>query len=64
MEKFLLIIDPETQELRRLREILTREGYNIMTATDKETAKQICERVPVHLVLAHASTIGFGNNGK
>jgi len=64
MENYLLIIDPDTQELRRLREILTREGYSIMTATDKETAKQICERVPVHLVLASASTIGFDGKSK
>jgi PleD family two-component response regulator len=64
MENYLLIIDPDTQELRRLREILTREGYNIMTATDKETARQICERVPVHLVLACASTIGFDGKPK
>jgi PleD family two-component response regulator len=59
MENYLLIIDPETQELRKLREILTKEGYNIMTATDRETALQICERVPVNLVLAKASTVGF-----
>lgn len=59
MENYLLIIDSDMQELRRLREILTREGYNIMTAADKETARQICERVPVRLVLASASTIGF-----
>ena len=64
MENYLLIIDPDTQELRKLREILTREGYNIMTATDAETAKQICERVPVHLVLARASTIGYDGNSK
>ena len=61
LEKYLLIIDPETQELRKLREILTREGYNIMTATDKDTAHQICESVPVHLVLGRASILGFNN---
>ncbi|MEK9136654.1 MAG: hypothetical protein AAB393_05980 [Bacteroidota bacterium] len=64
MENYLLIIDPDTQELRGLREILTREGYNIMTATDKETAIQICESVPVNLVLAQASTLGFDNKSK
>ncbi len=35
-----------------------------MTATDKETAIQICESVPVNLVLAQASTLGFDNKSK
>jgi PleD family two-component response regulator len=59
MEQQILIIDADIKELRRLREILTREGYNIMTATDKETAMQICQRVEIRFVLADLSTIGF-----
>ena len=46
----ILIIDDDTQELRKLREILTREGYDIMTATDKETAKQISQKVPIGFI--------------
>jgi len=59
MDKHILVIDPDMAELRKLREILTREGYNIMTATDKETAVQICQRIPIKFVLAEASLLGF-----
>ncbi|TAK65381.1 MAG: response regulator [Bacteroidetes bacterium] len=59
MEHHILIIDDNTQELRKLREILTREGYNIMTATDYATAMQIYQRVPVKLILAKAPALGF-----
>ena len=59
MNEHVLIIDDNTQELRKLRELLTREGYNIMTATDFNTAMQIYERIPVRLVLANASALGF-----
>lgn len=62
MHKHILIIDDDTQELRKLREILTREGYDIMTATDKETAYHISEKVSINFVLAKASTLGFGND--
>lgn len=57
MTKYLLVIDKDTEELRRLREVLSREGYNIMTASDLETAAQICERVPVSLVLGDSSLL-------
>jgi PleD family two-component response regulator len=59
MNKHILIIDDDTQELRKLREILTREGYDIMTATDRDTAKQISEKVPIGFILAKASAMGF-----
>ncbi len=62
MQKHILIIDDDTQELRKLRELLTREGYNIMTATDRETAKQISQKVSISFVLAKASAIGFPND--
>jgi PleD family two-component response regulator len=61
MQKHILIIDNDTQELRKLREILTREGYDIMTATDKQTAIQISEKVPIGFILAKASMLGFPN---
>lgn len=59
MESHILIIDDNTQELRKLREILTREGYNIMTATDYSTAMQIYNNIPVNIVLAKAPVLGF-----
>lgn len=66
MSGFVLIIDSDTEELRRLREILTREGYNIMTAADWETARQLSEKVEVELVLCQTSLMGSlsaGNSG-
>ncbi len=59
MDNIILIIDSDTQELRKLRELLTREGYNIMTATDRETAVHISKKVAVGFILAKASEIGF-----
>ncbi|HTK82805.1 MAG TPA: hypothetical protein VL633_10975 [Bacteroidota bacterium] len=59
MEKHILVIDSDTKELRRLREVLTKEGFSIMTATDKATAMEICQRIPIGFVLAEASALGF-----
>ena len=59
MDKHILVIDSNTVELRRLREVLTKEGFSIMTATDKETAMEICQRIPVSFVLAETSSLGF-----
>ena len=64
MDKHILVIDSDTAELRKLREILTREGYNIMTATDKETAVHICQRIPIKFVLAEASLLGYPKETK
>lgn len=63
MEKHILVIDFDTKELRRLREVLTKEGFSIMTATDKETAREICERIPIEFILGKASSLGFTKSG-
>ena len=60
MEKHVLIIDENTHELRKLREFLAREGYSIMTATDRKTAEEISRKVPITFVLATATALGFG----
>ncbi|HED11863.1 MAG TPA: response regulator [Caldithrix abyssi] len=57
MEQHILIIDDNTKELRRLREILSREGYNIMTATDWNTAERICDTLSITFVLANTRQI-------
>jgi PleD family two-component response regulator len=59
MTEHILIIDSDLQELRRLREILAREGYNIMTASDDKTAQELCARLPIKLVLADVKLLGF-----
>ena len=60
MSDNILIIDNNTVELRRLREILTREGYGVMTAMDIQTAKQICEQISVKYILGEAESLGYG----
>lgn len=57
MTKYILVIDKDTEELRRLREVLSREGYNIMTSSDITTAIEICEKVPVSLILGDSSLL-------
>lgn len=57
----ILIINSDTEELRRLREILSREGFSIMTALDRETAREIVRKVPITLVLCEVSLTEFYN---
>ena len=64
MQENILIIDKNTVELRKLREILTREGYGVMTATDSETAKQICDQISVKYILGEAESLGYGRKQK
>ena len=61
MHDLILVIEPDTIELRRLREILSREGFSITTALDRETALQICKRLEVRFVLGNAEILGFGS---
>ena len=60
IQELILVVDPDTVRLRKLRELLSREGFGIMTATDRETAMQICRRIPVQLVLGETKELGFG----
>lgn len=55
----VLVIDSHADNLRKLRELLAREGFSIMTAMDKETALQICARIPVQFVLGDTSLLDF-----
>jgi PleD family two-component response regulator len=59
MNELILVIDPDTTQLRKLREVLSREGFSIMTASDKATAMQICERIPVQFVLGSTKELGL-----
>ena len=60
----ILIIDNNTIELRKLREVLTREGFGVMTATDRVTAKQICEQIPIKFILGETELLGYGKKEK
>ncbi len=64
MQENILIIDHNTVELRKLREMLTREGYGVMTATDSHTAKQICEQIPVKFILGESEILGYGRKNR
>jgi PleD family two-component response regulator len=55
----VLVVDSDTVQLRKLREILTREGFSIMTATDKDTALQICAKISVQFILGDTTLLGF-----
>ncbi len=55
----VLVVDSHAENLRKLREVLAREGFNIMTAMDKKTALHICARIPVQFVLGDTSLLGF-----
>jgi PleD family two-component response regulator len=64
MSENILIIEKNTIELRKLREMLTREGYSVMTATDSETAKQICKQIPIKFILGDIEELGCGKESK
>lgn len=64
MHELILVVDPDTARLRKLRELLSREGFGIMTATDRETAVQICKQIPVQLVLGDTKELGFGSGSR
>ncbi|NCS89905.1 MAG: hypothetical protein AUK34_08895 [Ignavibacteria bacterium CG2_30_36_16] len=55
----ILVLDEDAQKLRKLREILTREGFNIITAADKETALELSRHLKFEYVLGNASLLGF-----
>jgi PleD family two-component response regulator len=55
MKKQILIIDDNTSELKKLREILSQNGYGILTATDEEIARILCSKIPVDFVLVKKS---------
>jgi len=64
MQENILIIDNNTIELRKLREVLTREGFGVMTATDSAMAKQICEQISIKFIIGEAETLGFARKEK
>lgn len=59
MKNSILVMDDDTKELKKLREILTREGFNIITVSDKETAAKLNRHIKFEFVLSKASILGF-----
>lgn len=62
MNGLILVLSDETQKLKKLREILSHEGFDLMTAANIEIAEQICEKIPVDMVLAKRTMINFKTN--
>lgn len=44
MPEQILIIDNNTTSLRKLREVLSKEGFGIITVTDKTSAENILRK--------------------
>lgn len=59
MNDHILIVESNTTKLRKLREILSKEGFNIMTVTDRESALNICGKINIEYVLANPADIGL-----
>jgi PleD family two-component response regulator len=59
MNELVLIIESNTAKLRKLRETLSKEGFNIMTVTDRESALSICGKVKIEYVIANPADIGL-----
>jgi PleD family two-component response regulator len=57
MRKQILIVEENREELRKLRKLLSSEGYNIMTAMDKETAIEICNNLEIAFILSSTSIL-------
>lgn len=64
MDELILIIESNTQTLKKLREILSREGFNIMTVTNKESALNICNKIKIDYILANPKELDLSNKIK
>lgn len=59
MNEHILIIDSDKVVLRKLRELLTREGFSIMTVTDKTEALNLCKQLPIRLIIGAPNELGI-----
>lgn len=57
MTQRILMIHRRTDELRRLREVLVREGFGVITASDWETAQKICRGIRIDLLLCETRLV-------
>lgn len=67
MKRHVLIVHKNARDLRRLRELFVREGYQIMTATNWSTARRIRESFDIDLIVCSEDDLqgrefGGGNN--
>ncbi len=55
MSRQILIVDDDTIELKKLREILSKYGYGIITATDISIAKELVSKLHIDFLLMRTS---------
>jgi PleD family two-component response regulator len=58
MQEHILVIEENAIQLRKLREILSREGFSIITVSDKESALNITQKLNVKYILASCDALG------
>lgn len=59
MNDQVLIIESDIVKIRKLREILSKEGLNIITVTDRESALSICSKVKIEYVITNLADLGL-----
>lgn len=57
MPEQILIIESNTNELKKLREILSRQGFSIITVTDSESAINITSKLSIKYVIASTEVL-------
>lgn len=61
MPEQILIIDNNTTSLRKLREVLSKEGFGIITVTDKTSAENILRKMNINYILGEVGLLGLSN---
>ncbi|MFA7289624.1 MAG: hypothetical protein WC055_12175 [Melioribacteraceae bacterium] len=55
----ILIIDSGKERLKKLRELLSKEGFSLITVTDKLAAESICEKMDIEYIIANPQSFGL-----
>ena len=61
MPEQILIIDNNTTSLRKLREVLSKEGFGIITVTDKTSAENILRKMNINYIVGEVGLLGLTN---
>lgn len=59
MPEQILIIESNTNELKKLREILSRQGFSIITVTDSDSAINITSKLSIKYVIASSEVLNL-----
>lgn len=59
MSEQILIIDNNTTSLRKLREVLSKEGFGIITVTDKTSAKNILMKMKINYIVGEVGLMSL-----